>query len=117
MKSIDNRAFWVSDYFSQNLPKVQHLTAIETPWLRQVTALQFNEGAYQLTRPVHFSFYWAQIWISLLFLLPVVSWYFASADIIFVAGSFLARYAIFAVMLWFLISENRYLHFLSLGYL
>jgi hypothetical protein len=117
MKSTDNRAFWVSDYFSQNLPKVQRLTAIETPWLRQAKALAFNEGAYRLTTPVHFSFYWAQIWVSLLFLLPLVSWYFASADIIFVAGSFLARYVIFAVMLWFLISENRYIHFLSLGYL
>jgi hypothetical protein len=117
MKSTDNRAFWVSDYLSQNLPKVQHLTAIETPWLRQVKALQFNEGAYRLRTPVHFSFYWAQIWISFLFLLPIVSWYFASADIIFVAGSFLARYVIFAVIMWFLMSENRYLHLLSLGYL
>lgn len=117
MKSIDNRAFWVSDYLSQNLPKVQHLTAIETPWLRQVKALQFNEGAYRLRTPVHFSFYWAQIWVSFLFLLPIISWYFASADIIFVAGSFLARYVIFAVIMWFLMSENRYLHLLSLGYL
>lgn len=117
LKSADNRAFWVSDYLSQNLPKVQNLTVIATPWLHQVKALQFNEGAYQLTTPVHFSFYWAQIWISFLFLLPIVSWYFASADIIFVAGSFLSRYAIFAVILWFLISENRYLHLLSLGYL
>jgi hypothetical protein len=117
LKSTDNRSFWVSDYLSQNLPKVQNLTVIATPWLRQVKALQFNAGAYQLTTPVHFSFYWAQIWISFLFLLPIVSWYLASADIIFVAGSFLSRYAIFAVILWFLISENRYLHLLSMGYL
>jgi hypothetical protein len=116
-KSTDGRAFWVSDYLSQNLPKVQGLSAIETPWLHQVKALRFNDGLYELTTPIHFSFYWAQIWVSLLFLVPFLSWHFASADIIFVAGSFVSRYAILALMIWFLMSENRYLHLLSLGQL
>lgn len=116
-KSTDQRAFWVSSYPSQQLPKVQQLHAIETPWLHQVKALRFNDGLYQQYIPIHFSFYWAQIWLSLLFLLPIVSWYFASADIIFVAGSFISRYPIALLILWFLLTENRYLHLLSLGQL
>jgi hypothetical protein len=55
--------------------------------------------------------------MSLIFLVPFLSWHFASADIIFVAGSFVSRYAILALMIWFLMSENRYLHLLSLGQL
>ncbi|MEY3728190.1 MAG: hypothetical protein RL098_1664, partial [Bacteroidota bacterium] len=41
----------------------------------------------------------------------------ASADIIFVAGSFISRYAILALLLWFLISENRFVHLFTLGQL
>ncbi len=116
-KSTDERAFWVADYLSQNLSKTQNLRSIETPWLHQAKALAFHDGLYELTAPIHFSFYWAQIWVSLLFLLPLLSWYFASADIIFVAGSFVSRYAILGCMLWFLFSENRLIHLLSLGQL
>jgi hypothetical protein len=53
----------------------------------------------------------------LLLLLPFLAWYFASADIIFVAGSFISRYAILALLLWFLISENRFVHLFTLGQL
>jgi len=116
-KSTDERAFWAADYLTQNLPKTQNLRSIETPWLHQEKALAFHDGLYELTVPIHFSFYWAQIWLSLLFLIPIVSWYFASADIIFVAGSFVSRYAILGCMLWFLCSENRIIHLLSLGHL
>ncbi len=114
-KSTDGRAFWVADYLSQNLQKTQSLRSIETPWLHQVKALTFHDGLYQLSVPIHFSFYWAQIWLSLLFLIPLLAWYFASADIIFVAGSFVSRYAILGCMLWFLCTENRLIHLLSLG--
>ncbi len=114
-KSTDGRAFWVADYLSQNLQKTQSLRSIETPWLHQVKALTFHDGLYQLSVPIHFSFYWAQIWLSLLFLSPLLAGYFASADIIFVAGSFVSRYAILGCMLWFLCTENRLIHLLSLG--
>lgn len=116
-QSTDGRSYWVSDYLSQNLPKVQNLSAIETPWLHQVKSLRFQDGLYQIETPVHFSFYWAHIWISLVFIIPILAWYFASADIIFVAGSFLSRYAILAFMMWFLFTENRFLHLLSFGQL
>ena len=116
-KSTDKRAFWVADYQAQNLPKVQKLRSIETPWLHQVKALTFHNGQYEQVVPIHFSFYWAQIWVSLLFLIPLLSWYLASADIVFVAGSFVSRYAISAIILWFLLSENRWIHLLSLGQL
>ncbi|NDE03961.1 MAG: hypothetical protein EB003_04820 [Flavobacteriia bacterium] len=116
-ESTDGRAFWVADYLSQNLQKVQQLHSVETPWLHQVKALRFHDGLYEQTIPVHFGFYWAQIGISLLLLLPFLAWYFASADIIFVAGSFISRYAILALLLWFLISENRFVHLFTLGQL
>lgn len=116
-ESTDGRYFWTADYFTQQLTKVKALQSIETLWLHQTKALGFQEGLYYKTVPVHFSFYWAQIWLSILFLLPFISWRWASADIIFVAGSVVSRYLILGLILFFLISENRYIHLISLGYL
>jgi hypothetical protein len=116
-KSTDERAYWVADYLSQNLQKTQNLRSIETPWLHQVKALTFHDGLYELSVPVQFSFYWAQIWISLVFLFPWISWRFASADIIFVAGSYFSRFLVGPFIIYFLLTENRWLHFLSFGIL
>lgn len=116
-ESTDGRYFWTADYFTQQLTKVKALASIETPWLHQAKALGFHEGLYYRTVPIHFSFYWAQIWLSLLFLLPYISWRWASADIIFVAGSYISRYLILGLIIFFLIGENRYIHLFSFGYL
>lgn len=116
-QSTDGRYFWTADYFSQSLTKVKALQSIETPWLHQVKALSFHEGIYLKTIPIHFSFYWAQIWLSLLFLFPFICWKWASADILFVAGSFVSRIVILGLMILFLAGENRFLHLFSFGIL
>ena len=115
--STNGLNLWVSDFSSQNIPKTQRLYALQTPWLKQVKALEFHDGLYLKSIPVHFRFYWAQIWVGILFLIPILSWYFASADIIFVAGSFVSRYAICAFTIYFLLTENRFLHLVTFGQL
>jgi hypothetical protein len=115
--SNDQRHYWVADYFSQQLSKSVRIRAIETPWLRQVKSIEFQEKHWIRRAPVHFTFYWAQIWVSLLFLFPWISWRFASADIIFVAGSYFSRFLAGPFMIYFLLTETRWLHFLSFGIL
>lgn len=115
--STDGRYFWISDYYSHALIQSCAIQTIETPWLRQVKALRIQEGRFLKEIPVHFTCYWAQIWVSLLFLFPWISWRFASADIIFVAGSFFSRFIIGPFIIYFLLTENRWLHFLSFGIL
>jgi curved DNA-binding protein CbpA len=115
--STDGRNFWISDYFSQDLIKSCSIQSIESPWLRQVKYLRFQDRNLLKEIPVHFTFYWAQIWVSLLFLFPFISWRYASADIIFVAGSFFSRFVIGPFIIYFLLTENRWLHLLSFGIL
>ena len=116
-KSTDGRYFWIADYYSQELIKSNSIYAIETPWLRQVKSIKLQENQFIKHTPVHFTFYWAQIWVSLVFLFPFLSWRFASADIIFVAGSYFSRFIIGPFLLYFLFTEQRWLHFISFGYL
>jgi uncharacterized protein YlbG (UPF0298 family) len=115
--STDQRYYWVADYFSQQLSKSKHIKTIETPWLRQVKSIEFQEKHWIRRTPVHFTFYWAQIWVSLVFLFPWISWRFASADIIFVAGSYFSRFLVGPFMIYFLLTETRWLHLLSFGIL
>ncbi|MFM8597307.1 MAG: J domain-containing protein [Flavobacteriales bacterium] len=114
-KSTDDRNFWLADYFSQELIKSNTIHTVETPWLHQVKSIQLQDNHFILRTPVHFTFYWAQIWVSLAFLFPFVSWRFASADIIFVAGSYFSRFMVGPFILYFLLTEQRWLHLLSFG--
>jgi curved DNA-binding protein CbpA len=116
-KSTDGRSFWVADYFSQELIKSSAIQSVETPWLHQVKSIRFQEQHFVKETPVHFTFYWAQIWISLIFLFPFISWRYASADIIFVAGSYFSRIIIGPFILYFLFTEQRWLHLISFGFL
>jgi curved DNA-binding protein CbpA len=116
-KSTDGRSFWVADYFSQELIKSSAIQSVETPWLHQVKSIRFQEQHFVKETPVHFTFYWAQIWISLIFLFPFISWRYASADIIFVAGSYFSRFIIGPFILYFLFTEQRWLHLISFGFL
>lgn len=113
--STDGRHYWISDYFSQELGTALSIHTKETHWLRQVKNIDIQEGHYLRTVPVHFTFYWAQIWVSLLFLVPFISWFWASADIIFVAGSYFSRLLVSPILFYFLCTENRWLHLLSFG--
>lgn len=116
-KSTDGGAFWVSDFSCQDLPKKQNLRITQTSWLKQAKTIEFNDGPYLKSTPIHFTFYWAQFWVGLLFLIPILSWKFASADIIFVVGSFISRYVITGFILYFLLTENRFFHLISFGQL
>ena len=116
-KSTDGRSFWVADYFSQELIKSSAIQSVETPWLHQVKSIRFQEQHFVKETPVHFTFYWAQIWVSLVFLFPFISWRYASADIIFVAGSYFSRFIIGPFILYFLFTEQRWLHLISFGFL
>lgn len=117
IKCTDGRYFWCADIHGHQIATSQSLKAIQTPWLHQVKALSFHRDTLLHTTPVHFSFYWAQIWLSLLLIIPIISWYFASADIIFVLGSYVSRYFIFSLILWFLFTENRIVHLFTFGQL
>lgn len=117
IKCTDGRYFWCADIHGHQIATSQSLKAIQTPWLHQVKALSFYRDSFQRTTPVHFSFYWAQIWWSLLLLFPIISWYFASADIIFVLGSYISRYVILLLILWFLFTEYRIVHLFTFGQL
>ena len=66
--------------------------------------------------PIHFSFYWAQILLFPLFLVPVIFLIYRKKDAYFIMGSYFTRYASGSLLLYFLISQDRWYHLLTLGF-
>ncbi len=66
--------------------------------------------------PVHFTFYWAQFVLFPFFILPFVFLRYRKRDAFFIMGSYFSRFASGLLMLYFLMTEDRWIHLLTLGY-
>ena len=66
--------------------------------------------------PIHFSFYWAQAVLFFFFLIPLVFLWYRENDAFFIMGSYFSRYGSGILLLYFLMTEGRWYHLLTLGY-
>lgn len=66
--------------------------------------------------PIHFSFYWAQFVLFPFFIIPVIFLIYRKKDAFFIMGSYFTRYASGTLLLYFLISQDRWYHILTLGF-
>ena len=66
--------------------------------------------------PIHFSFYWAQFLLFPFFLIPIAFLIYRKKDAFFIMGSYFTRYASGILLLYFLISQDRWYHLLTLGF-
>ena len=66
--------------------------------------------------PIHFSFYWAQFVMFPFFIVPIAFLIYRKKDAYFIMGSYFTRYASGILLLYFLISQDRWLHLITLGF-
>lgn len=66
--------------------------------------------------PIHFSFYWAQAVLFFFFLIPSVFLWYRKKDAFFIMGSYFSRYGSGILLLYFLMTEGRWYHLLTLGF-
>jgi len=66
--------------------------------------------------PIHFTFYWAQAVLYPFFLLPFIFLRYRKKDAFFIMGSYFSRIGCGLLMLYFLMSSDRWLHLLTLGF-
>ena len=65
--------------------------------------------------PVHFTFYWAQNVLYVLFLVPILTCFYRKNDTWKIMIYYLSVYGVGGFMLFFLLTENRWLHLFTLG--
>ncbi len=66
--------------------------------------------------PVHFNFYWAQLLIQSILLIPLIFLFYKKNDAYFIMGHHASVYLVGGIIIYFLLTENRLLHMITMGY-
>jgi len=82
---------------------------------QSISVLSYGNNVLQEI-PIHFSFYWAQFVLFPFFIIPVIFLIYRKKDAYFIMGSYFSRYASGLLLLYFLISQDRWYHLLTLGF-
>jgi curved DNA-binding protein CbpA len=106
LNAFSNRFFDVNPFIEINKTTIFH---------QSVSVLsRSNEFLQEI--PIHFSFYWAQFLLFPIFLVPLAFLLYRKKDAFFIMGSYFTRYASGILLLYFLISQDRWYHLLTLGF-
>ena len=79
------------------------------------TLVQSDTRIYHI--PVHFNFYWAQLLIQSMLLIPLFFLFYRKNDAYFIMGHYVTLYIFGGLILYFLFTENRIIHLITLGYI
>ncbi|MFM6933874.1 MAG: J domain-containing protein [Flavobacteriales bacterium] len=101
-----------NNYFDTN-PFIQ---VEKTAIFHQPIEVQSFCMGYLQKIPIHFTFYWAQAVLYPFFLLPFIFLRYRKKDAFFIMGSYFSRIGCGLLMLYFLMSSDRWMHLLTLGF-
>ncbi len=115
-KTKDGESFFLHA-FSNTFFDVNPFIQIEkTAILHQpVSVLSYGNNVLQVI-PIHFSFYWAQFVLFPFLLIPNIFLLYRKKDAFFIMGSYFTRYVSGILLLYFLVSQDRWYHLLTLGF-
>jgi hypothetical protein len=79
-----------------------------------IHAIVSDEQTKQIV-PIHFTVYWAQFILYPLMILPIFFLFYRRNDAAFIMGNFFSRFVVGGLIILFLLTEDRWLHLISLG--
>jgi hypothetical protein len=88
----------------------------KTTILHQPISVLSSSNEFLQEIPIHFSFYWAQFVLFPFLIIPLIFLIYRKKDAYFIMGSYFSRYASGLLLLYFLISQDRWYHLLTLGF-
>ena len=106
LNAFSNRFFDINPFIEIKKTVIFH---------QSVSVLSYSNEFLQEI-PIHFSFYWAQFVLFPFFFIPLIFLIYRKKDAYFIMGSYFSRYASGLLLLYFLISQDRWYHLLTLGF-
>jgi hypothetical protein len=106
LNAFSNRFFDINPFIEIKKTAILH---------QSVSVLSYSNEFLQEI-PIHFSFYWAQFLLFPFLLIPIAFLIYRKKDAFFIMGSYFTRYASGLLLLYFLISQDRWYHLLTLGF-
>lgn len=117
VESTANEAYWISqgDY---DLYARTPFALVESSWIFHEPIRLVSEGKlYNSYYDIHFSFYSNYIFFLLFFLLPTVTLYYKRPTIGFTIIYQISFWGVNSVLLYFLLRNDHWAHFLALGFI
>lgn len=106
LNAFSNRFFDINPFIKLEKTAILH---------QSISVLSYGNNVLQEI-PIHFSFYWAQFVLFPFLLIPIIFLLYRKKDAFFIMGSYFSRYASGILLLYFLISQDRWYHLLTLGF-
>jgi hypothetical protein len=117
IETANGENLWLDRYnngfFSYN-PFVQ---IEKTRILHSPISIHKYDEQFKKTIPIELTVYWAQIMVFIALLIPVFFYFYRVRDIFLIMGSYFTRYFVGPFIVWFLFSNDRWIHLFTFGFL
>lgn len=116
--STENRGNYWIEGMNYSLYHGSHKIWIESSWLMHNPMRILSQDKVRMVAfPLNFTFYKATYLVIILFLMPMITILYKRRKISFTVLYFFCFYGVNATMLYYLLTENRWAHILTLGFL
>lgn len=116
VQTKDGAQHWIS-HINYNLYGRNHNVQTETSWIfHQPIRLVSNAKIYTSTYDIYYSFFSNFIFVIVLFLLPLITYYYKRRTITFTILFQSSYFGINALILYFIFANDHWAHLLTLGF-
>ncbi len=113
----EGETYWL-DRYNNGFFNLNPFVRIEkTGLLHSPITFQKYDGHRLISIPIELTIYWAQIVVFIALLISVALFFYRKRDVYFIMASYYTRYFTGPFIIWFLISNNRWIHIFTLGFL
>ncbi len=116
IETENNRTLWLNNFNNAYFNRSPFIKIQVTPILHHPVEVLITSDYRIYHVPVHFNFYWAQLLIQVILILPLLFLFYKKNDAYFIMGHYATVVLIGGFILYFLITENRFIHLITLGY-
>ena len=115
-KTNQGESFFLNAFSNRFFDTNPFIVINKTAIFHQSVSVLSRSNEFSQEIPIHFSFYWAQFLLFPIFLIPIAFLIYRKKDAFFIMGSYFTRYASGSLLLYFLITQDRWYHLLTLGF-
>lgn len=108
--------YWLANYNPSYFNEQPFFQVKSTSILHQPVSVVLNYQASIDEIPIHFTVYWAQIILFPIVLIPLFAFYYRKNDAFFIFLNIFARFISLPLIVLMLLTDNRWLHLLTLGF-
>ena len=115
IETAKNEKLWVQTQ-NYGLYRSNNLIQVERSWIfHSPQVVLSNQKHIKYLIPVHFTFFWGGMIIIPLFLLPFFVWFYKKNNPLFVITYHASVFMVSIVIFYFLCTEDRWFHLLTMG--